>query len=312
MSAALSIRIATRQSKLALWQAEHVAALLRAHHPSAHIQLVPMSTQGDKILDTPLARIGGKGLFIKELEIAMQNDEADLAVHSMKDVGTNFPEGFGIAAILPREDPSDAFVSNHYERLEELPQGAIVGTCSLRRRMQLSHYRPDLQLRDLRGNVQTRLNKLDEEQFDAIILASAGLKRLQLENRIRTSLPFTLSLPAIGQGAIGIECPLNSPIYPLLQALNDHETALCVHTERIINERLQGSCQVPLAAFAQLHDNNIHLQARLGYPDGSKMLSFNDIAPINQAHELGNRAADSLLSQGAQHILDSLSHAPPH
>lgn len=313
MSAAPIIRIATRQSKLALWQAEHVAMLLQARNPEAQIQLVPMSTQGDKILDTPLAKIGGKGLFIKELEIAMQNGEADLAVHSMKDVSTYFPEGFGIAAILPREDPSDAFVSNHYERLEDLPQGAIVGTCSLRRRMQLAYYRPDLQLHDLRGNVQTRLAKLDEGQFDAIILASAGLKRLQLEQRIRCALPFSHSLPAIGQGAIGIECPLNSPILPLLQALNHDETALCVHTERIINERLQGSCQVPLAAFAHIQNDLIHLSARLGYPNGSKMLSFNDSAPLAQALELGNRAADSLIAQGAQSILASLiQNAPPH
>lgn len=308
MSAPLSIRIATRQSKLALWQAEHVAALLAQRYPQTKVELVPMTTQGDKILDTPLAKIGGKGLFIKELEIAMQEGRADLAVHSMKDVGAFFPQGFGLAAILPREDPSDAFVSNQYACLEELPQGAVIGTCSLRRRMQIARYRPDLQLQDLRGNVQTRLAKLDAGQFDAIILASAGLKRLGLAERIRNPLPFSLSLPAIGQGAIGIECPLDSPLLSYLQALNDEQTALCVRTERIINETLQGSCQVPLAAFAQLCGQEIQLDARVGYPDGSQMLAFSDRAPLAQAQDLGKRAADSLLAQGAQAILDSLAH----
>lgn len=307
MSAPL-IRIATRQSQLALWQAEHVAQRLRAIAPETEVQLVPMTTQGDKILDTALAKIGGKGLFIKELEIAMQSGVADIAVHSMKDVGVELPQGFGIVAILPREDPSDAFVSNRYTSLDELPQGASIGTCSLRRRMQLAHLRPDLQLHDLRGNVQTRLAKLDAEQFDAIILASAGLKRLNQHSRIRAALPYSLSLPAIGQGAIGIEAPLNSPLLPLLAQLNDHDTALCVQTERIINQRLQGSCQVPLAAFAQLNGEQITLEARLGTPDGSQMLTFSGSAALAQAADLAHQAADSLLAQGAQAILDSLSH----
>ncbi|SUO97245.1 hydroxymethylbilane synthase [Suttonella ornithocola] len=300
------IRIATRESKLALWQAEHVAKLLRQHYPEINIRLIPMTTKGDQLLNSSLSKIGGKGLFIKELELAMQEGIADIAVHSMKDVGIEFPEGFTLAAILEREDPSDAFVSNHYTNLEALPKGAKVGTCSLRRRMQITALRPDLELLDLRGNVQTRLSKLDNGQFDAIILASAGLKRLDLAERITAKLSFDQSLPAIGQGAIGIECHQKSPILPLLTALNHAPTELCVRTERIINERLQGSCQVPLAAFATLDQNNIYLRAKIGTPDGKNVLNYQDSALQTDASTLGHAAADHLLAQGAQEILNNL------
>ena len=302
------IRIATRESKLALWQAEHVAARLREYYPRINVRLVPMTTQGDQILDAPLARIGGKGLFIKELEQAMARGEADIAVHSMKDVGVHLPDGFRIAAILPRENPHDAFVSNHYASLAELPPGARVGTCSLRRRMQLARLRPDLKLLDLRGNVQTRLDKLGRGDFDAIVLACAGLIRLGLQARIRAELPPEQSLPAIGQGAIGIECHETSAVYPLLAALDDADTALCVHTERIINTHLEGSCQVPLAAHAALHGERIHLAARIGMPDGSRYLSAADDALRRDAEALGNHIAARLIADGARDILQTLSH----
>ncbi|MDO4643933.1 MAG: hydroxymethylbilane synthase [Cardiobacteriaceae bacterium] len=303
------IRIATRESKLALWQAEHVAGLLRAHYPQLQTRLVPMTTRGDQLLNTPLSRIGGKGLFIKELEQALLNGDADIAVHSMKDVGIHLPEGFVLAAILPRENPFDAFVSNRYSQLADLPHNAIVGTCSLRRRMQLARYRPDLQLRDLRGNVQTRLNKLDQNDFDAIILACAGLIRLDLQARMRETIPKTISLPAIGQGAIGIECRNGSPALALVSVLNDDDTALCVQTERIINTHLEGSCQVPIAAFATLQQENIHLEARIGMPDGSHYISANDKDRRQNAAALGHEIAARLINNGARDILDALAHA---
>ena len=226
----------------------------------------------------------------------------------MKDVGVHLPEGYAIAAILPRENPYDAFVSNRFARFADLPAGAVVGTCSLRRRMQIARVRPDVELRDLRGNVQTRLAKLDRGDFDAIILACAGLIRLDLHDRIRETLPVALSLPAIGQGAIGIECRLDSPVYPLLAALNDADTALCVQTERIINRHLEGSCQVPLAAFATLHGERIHLEARIGMPDGSDYLAASDDAPRTDAAALGERIAARLIAGGARDILHRLSH----
>ncbi|HAT23523.1 MAG TPA: hydroxymethylbilane synthase, partial [Pantoea septica] len=234
-------RIATRQSSLALWQAHYVQQRLMAAHPGLRVELVPMVTKGDVILDTPLAKVGGKGLFVKELELAMLEDRADLAVHSMKDVPVAFPEGLGLVTICEREDPRDAFVSNHYDSLDALPQGAVVGTSSLRRQSQISERRPDLVIRSLRGNVGTRLSKLDAGEYDAIILATAGLKRLELESRIRQPLPAEISLPAVGQGAVGIECRLDdSVLINLLQALNHDDTAVCVKAERAMNTRLEG------------------------------------------------------------------------
>lgn len=301
------IRIATRQSKLALWQAEHVAQQLRQHHPHLSVELIPITTQGDKILNQPLAKIGGKGLFIKELEIAMLEDKADIAVHSMKDVGVDLPQEFTLAAILERDTPLDALVSNQYDSLETLPLNARIGTCSLRRRMNLAAQRPDLQLIDLRGNLQTRLAKLDHQEYDAIVLACAGLKRLNLAQRIRQILPAKTSLPAIGQGAIGIECRHdNLALLNLLQTLNHAPTALCVRTERIINTRLQGSCQVPIAAYATLEGERIHLQTRLGTPDGKTILQAQGQDHQHNAEALGHRLADQLIEQGAPELLQKI------
>ncbi len=239
------IRIATRQSPLALWQAHYVQHLLQANHPGLQIELVPMVTRGDIILDTPLAKVGGKGLFVKELELALLDGRADIAVHSMKDVPIAFPEGLGLVTICEREDPRDAFVSSHYAHLDDLPAGSVVGTSSLRRQCQLRERRPDLIIRDLRGNVGTRLAKLDNGDYQAIILAVAGLKRLGLENRIRYAMSAEESLPAVGQGAVGIECRLDDDhTRQLLAPLNHRHTELRVCAERAMNIRLEGGCQV--------------------------------------------------------------------
>jgi hydroxymethylbilane synthase len=264
------IRIATRQSPLALWQAEHVAELLVRAFPGVRTELVKMMTRGDKILDAPLAKVGGKGLFVKELEQGMLEGLADIAVHSMKDVPVDFPEGLHLAAILAREDPTDAFVSNRYSGLNELPANARIGTSSLRRECQLKEKFPDAEVVPLRGNVNTRLAKLDAGDYDAIILASAGLKRLGMANRITQSLDTGVSLPAIGQGAIGIECRVNDlEINEILSTLHDAETGLCVSAERAMNARLNGGCQVPIAGFAQLQGGQIFMRGLVGNPDGS-------------------------------------------
>jgi hydroxymethylbilane synthase len=266
-----TLRIATRKSPLALWQAEFVKANLLKHHPHLKIELVTFTTQGDKILDVPLAKIGGKGLFVKELEAAMLAGEADLAVHSMKDVPMECPEGLAITTICQREDPTDAFVSNRFASLEDLPQGAIVGTSSLRRQCQLRALRPDLIIRDLRGNVGTRLGRLDNNEYDAIILASAGLKRLGLEARLRQQL--TQLLPAVGQGAVGIETRINdTELHQLLAPLHHPQTALCVQAERAMNRRLQGGCQVPIAGFATIDNQTLTLKALVGSIDGHQII----------------------------------------
>lgn len=303
------IRIATRASRLAVWQAEHVAGYLRRRFPESTISLCPIKTKGDIFLTTPLTRIGGKGLFTKELETALYQEKAELAVHSMKDLGAYLPDGFVLAAILQREDPRDAFVSNLYSNLDELPRHARVGTSSLRRRMQIAYHRPDIELLDLRGNVETRLHKLDQGQFDAIILAAAGLIRLELQKRIRQFMPPEISLPAIGQGAIGIECRADSPLLPLLRRFNHAHSALCVHSERIINLRLEGNCQVPIAAYATTEAKRIRLQARIGTPDGKRMLALSDSDQCEHAERLSNRVADALIAQGALEILDALRDA---
>ena len=300
------INIATRESPLALWQAEHVAKLLRQQH-SVEVQLVGMTTQGDQILDSPLAKIGGKGLFVKELEKSLLQGDTDIAVHSMKDVPVDFPEGLGLAVILQREDPRDAFVSNQYASLADLPIGAKVGTSSLRRQCQIRAARPDLVILDLRGNVQTRLSKLDAGQYDGIILAAAGLKRLQLEARIQFLLTPEQSLPAIGQGAIGIECRNNdSAVIALLAPLNHLDTYDCVMAERAMNERLHGGCQVPIAGFAQLQQEQIHLRGLVGNPDGKEVLRAQATGHRSQAHALGVAVAEQLLAQGADRILAAL------
>lgn len=311
-----NIRIATRKSALAMWQAHYVKDLLVKNFPETQVELVPMSTQGDRILDTPLAKIGGKGLFIKELEIAMQNGLADLAVHSMKDVPVEFPAGFGLHCICERENPFDAFVSNSYSHLSNLPKGAVVGTSSLRRQAQIKAIRPDIDIRDLRGNVNTRLQKLDDGLYDAIILASAGLIRLNMENRIKHQISADVCLPAVGQGAVGIECKNDDfALIDMLQTINHQNTALRVLSERAMNAKLQGGCQVPIGSFAEINNNELSMRALVASPDGSTVLhakgsvdfSFND---SNEAKSrgiaLGEKLAADLLNQGAQDILDSL------
>ncbi|MGK3129435.1 hydroxymethylbilane synthase [Pantoea sp. C8B4] len=297
-------RIATRQSPLALWQAQYVQQRLMAAHPGVQVELVPMVTKGDIILDTPLAKVGGKGLFVKELELAMLENRADLAVHSMKDVPVDFPEGLGLVTICEREDPRDAFVSNLYNSIDELPQGAIVGTSSLRRQCQLSARRPDLIIRSLRGNVGTRLGKLDAGEYDAIILAAAGLKRLNLDNRIRQAMPAEISLPAVGQGAVGIECRLDDhELISLLQALNHADTDVCVRAERAMNTRLEGGCQVPIGSFAVLEDNQLWLRGLVGSPDGHQMVVGERRGPRENAVQMGISLAEELLDGGARDIL---------
>ncbi len=301
------IRIATRQSPLALWQANYVKDALMAAHPGLQVELVTMVTRGDVILDTPLAKVGGKGLFVKELEIAMLEGRADLAVHSMKDVPVDFPDGLGLVTICEREDPRDAFVSNTYAKIEDLPSGAIVGTCSLRRQCQLKAARPDLVIKELRGNVGTRLSKLDAGEYDAIILAAAGLKRLELESRIRSFIEPEQSLPAVGQGAVGIECRVNDQrVRALLAPLNHADTADRVRCERAMNLTLQGGCQVPIGSYALLEGDHIWLRALVGEPDGSQIVRGEIRGPRTQAEQLGITLAEQLLTQGAKEILERL------
>lgn len=299
------LRIATRKSPLALWQANFVKQQLEQHHPGLQVTLIPMSTQGDKILDTPLAKIGGKGLFVKELEQAILENRADIAVHSMKDVPVEFPDGLGLAVICERDNPYDAFVSNRFAGIHELPDGAVVGTSSLRRQCQLRAQRPDLVIRDLRGNVNTRLAKLDAGDYDAIILAAAGLRRLEKADRIRSLLPPEYSLPANGQGAVGIECRLNdTATLTLLASLEHAETRYCVLAERAMNRTLQGGCQVPIGAFAEMEDNDhLWLRGLVGSVDGKRIIRGDISGPKEQAEELGQLLAEQLLVQGADEIL---------
>ncbi|HIO96396.1 MAG TPA: hydroxymethylbilane synthase [Leucothrix sp.] len=303
-----TLRIATRKSPLALWQAEEVSRLLKKFHPEIKIELVTMTTQGDKILDTPLSKIGGKGLFVKELEVGMLEGKADIAVHSMKDVPMAFPDGLHLSVVLEREDPSDAFVSNTYNKLADLPLNAKVGTCSLRRQTQLKETRPDIEILDLRGNVNTRLAKLDNGDYDAIILASAGLKRLGFEDRISESIPTEQSLPAIGQGAIGIECRSDDKeINDLLAPLNHPETALRVSAERAQNTRLNGGCQVPIGGYAELIGNDqIRLRGLLGFPDGSQIFRSEKTGSQADAESIGVAVAEDLLAQGGDKVLTQL------
>ncbi|MDH5325393.1 MAG: hydroxymethylbilane synthase [Gammaproteobacteria bacterium] len=302
-----TLRIATRKSPLALWQAEYVKSRLLELHPNLQVELVKLVTQGDKILDTPLAKVGGKGLFVKELEQGMLRGEADIAVHSMKDVPVAFPEGLHLAVICEREDPRDAFVSNRIASLDELPQGSVVGTSSLRRQCQLRHVRPDLVIKDLRGNVNTRLAKLDAGEYDAIILASAGLIRLGFEDRIKAFIDTDTSLPAIGQGAVGIECRNNDErVLAYIEPLNHELTRICVSAERALNERLEGGCQVPIGGFAELNQGELRLRGLVGQPDGSVMIKGQVQGTAEQAEQLGRDLADDLLSRGARKILDEV------
>lgn len=303
------LKIATRKSPLALWQAEYVRDRLMAEHGGLVVELVKMTTQGDKILDTPLAKIGGKGLFVKELEQGMMAGDADIAVHSMKDVPMDLPEGFALPVICERESPFDAFVSGRYGHIDELPQGAKVGTSSLRRSSQLLNYRSDLEILSLRGNVQTRLGKLDNGEFDAIILASAGLIRLEMEDRIRYQLPAEVMLPAVGQGAVGIECRADDQqTIDMIQSLNDTETSDRVRAERAFNHRLEGGCQVPIGAFALLEDDQIWLRGLVASLDGKEIISGERKGAVAQGEALGVELAEELLGRGADKILASVSH----
>jgi hydroxymethylbilane synthase len=300
--------IASRESALAMWQAEHIRDRLRALYPQTEVSILGMTTQGDQILDVTLSKIGGKGLFVKELETALEDGRADLAVHSLKDVPMNLPEGFVLAVIGEREDPHDAFVSNKYENLAALPAGSVVGTSSLRRESQLRARFPHLNIEPLRGNVQTRLRKLDEGQYEAIILAAAGLKRLGLGDRIRALISSEDSLPAVGQGALGIECRADrTDVIALLQPLHHPDTAACVLAERALSRALAGSCQVPLGGFAEVADGKLRMRGFVASPDGKRMTHAELIGEIGNPEALGNKVADALRAQGADEILAALN-----
>ncbi|MER2526509.1 MAG: hydroxymethylbilane synthase [Candidatus Competibacter denitrificans] len=299
-----TLRIATRKSALALWQAEHVAERLRQAHPGLRVELLGMVTRGDRILDSPLAKIGGKGLFVKELEEGLLEGRADLAVHSMKDVPMAFPDGLGLAAILAREDPRDAFVANRYANPGSLPTNARIGTSSLRRQCQLAAHYPHWRITSLRGNVNSRLAKLDAGEFDAIILAAAGLQRLGLADRIAQILQPDFSLPAIGQGAIGVECRSNdAKVHNLLAVLDDPPTRLRLTAERAFNTRLQGGCQVPIAGYAVLEGDELWLRGLVGEPDGTQIIAGEVRGSTLAASALGITLAEDLLDRGADAIL---------
>lgn len=298
------LRIATRESPLALWQAEHVRRALSQQHPSLAVELLPMTTEGDKLLGSSLAKVGGKGLFVKELERALLQGRADIAVHSMKDVPVEFPPGLGLAVICKRGDPQDAFVSPDYARLDELPPGARLGTSSLRRRCQLAARRPDLEIIDIRGNVGTRLAKLSSGDFDALILAAAGLQRLGLSQRIRHGLATEDCLPAAGQGAMGIECRSDDEATRrLLDCLHHRPSAQRVQAERAVTRGLQGGCLLPVAAYAEFREHRLHLRSLVGEPDGSLLLRAEGEASPAEAESLGQALAEDLLAQGAGAIL---------
>ena len=296
--------IASRESMLAMWQAEHIKGRLKALYPDCEVEILGMTTRGDQILDRTLSKIGGKGLFIKELEQALQDGRADLAVHSIKDVPMELPEGFALAAISERASPFDAFVSNQYARLEDMPEGAIVGTSSLRREAQLRAKFPHLTIKPLRGNVQTRLSKLDNGDYDAVILAAAGLQRLGLDGRIREILSPADSLPAAGQGALGIEIAARrTDLADILRPLNHEETAACVTAERALARALGGSCQVPLAAYCVMEDGLLTLNGLVGHPDGSVIIEASAQAPAAYADALGRAVAKRLADDGAEELI---------
>ncbi|HEY9200280.1 MAG TPA: hydroxymethylbilane synthase [Gammaproteobacteria bacterium] len=304
MSQSQPVRIATRKSPLALWQAEEVARQLKQRNPQLEIELVKIMSKGDKFLDAPLAKVGGKGLFVKELEQSMLDGEADIAVHSMKDVPMVFPEGLHLPVIMQREDPTDAFVSNNYSSLQDLPANARIGSSSLRRQLQIKEQMPEAEMLNLRGNVNSRLQKLDDGQFDAIILATAGLLRLEMQDRIRSRIPPEQSLPSVGQGAVGIECRVGDErIESLIAPLNDHDTHTRLLAERGMNNRLNGGCQVPIAGYALLEGDDIYLRGLVGRPDGSEVVRGEIRGPREQAEALGKSLAEDLLSRGADVIL---------
>ncbi len=302
-----TLRIATRESRLALWQAEHVAALLRQAHPALNVVLMPMTTTGDQVLDRTLAQVGGKGLFVKELELALLEERADIAVHSMKDVPSVLPESLMLTCMLERADPRDAFIANTYQRFADLPPGAHVGTASLRRQSQLLALRPDLRISPVRGNVETRLRKLDDGQYDAIVLASAGLTRLGLAARITEYLDVQRSIPAAGQGVVGIECRRNDArAQSLCAALNHRDAEHCVRAERAFATRLEGSCQAPIAGFATVQGDTLHLTGLVAAPNGSQVIRQHITGPRAQCEQLGVQLAEQVLAQGADKLLAML------
>ncbi|OCG19560.1 hydroxymethylbilane synthase [Gilliamella sp. Fer1-1] len=303
----MNIRIATRKSPLALWQANFVKQQLLAAHPNLTVDLLPMTTKGDVLLDSPLSKIGGKGLFVKQLEQAILNNEADIAVHSIKDIPAEFPEGLALTTICKRDDVRDAFISNKYSNLDELPNNAVVGTSSLRRQCQLRAKYPHLQIKELRGNVGTRLAKLDNNEYDAIILAAVGLKRLALDGRIKQYIDTSLILPAVGQGAIGIETRTNDKqILDILSVLDDKNSHICIQAERAMNKALQGGCQVPIACYSQLNNNTLLLEGLVGCIDGSNIIKASLTGSLTEAERLGQELANCLLKQGAKTILQEL------
>ena len=302
-----TLRIATRKSALALWQAEHVADCLRRLHSDLSVELVGMTTRGDKILDSPLAQVGGKGLFVKELEVGLLEGRADIAVHSMKDVTVDFPVGLYLPVIMRREDPRDVFVSNRYSHPDELPDGACVGTCSLRRQCQLKARYPHFSIINLRGNVNTRLAKLDAGDYDAIILAAAGLKRLGMADRIACFLEPEVCLPAIGQGALGIECRTDDQeVLAYISPLNDSETHRQVAAERALNARMQGSCQVPLAGYAITEGDKLYLRGLVGTPDGKTIIAGHIRGACSEGEHIGRTLAEDLLSRGGADVLQQV------
>ncbi len=302
-----SIIIATRESPLALWQAEHVQALLRERYPEKDVKLLGMTTKGDQILDKTLSKIGGKGLFVKELEVAMQEGSAHLAVHSLKDVPMELPEGFVLAAVSSREDPRDAFVSPRYETLESMPAGSVVGTASLRRELLLRSKFPHLVVKPVRGNVGTRLRKLDSGEYDALIMASAGLKRLGLEERIREIISDEISLPSPGQGALGLECLADDEkTREAVAFINDEQTRACCLAERAVSRALGGSCQVPLAAYATIADSTMRLRALIGDHTTGELVATEQTGPWTEYERLASEAVEALLKQGARRYIEKL------
>lgn len=302
-----SIIIATRESPLALWQAEHVQALLRERYPEKDVKLLGMTTKGDQILDKTLSKIGGKGLFVKELEVAMQQGAAHLAVHSLKDVPMELPEDFVLAAVSSREDPRDAFVSPRYETLESMPAGSVVGTASLRRELMLRSKFPHLVVKPVRGNVGTRLRKLDSGEYDALIMASAGLKRLGLEERIHEIISDEISLPSPGQGALGLECLANDEkTREAVAFINDEQTRACCLAERAVSRALGGSCQVPLAAYATITDSTMRLRALIGDHTTGELVATEQTGPWTEYERLASEAVDALLKQGARRYIEKL------
>lgn len=301
------LRIATRKSPLALWQAEEVARRLQSFHPDLEIELVPMTTKGDQILNSPLSKVGGKGLFVKELEIAMLEGRADIAVHSMKDVPMEFPEGLQLSAVLERDDPRDAFISDKYKSLDELPDGAVLGTSSLRRQMIVKNAYPNIEIKLLRGNINTRIAKLEAGEYDAIILAAAGLQRMGFDDRITRIIEPETMLPAVAQGALGIEGRCNDDkVDQLLAPLRDTETTIRLTTERAMNNRLNGGCQIPVAGYSEINGDQITLKGCIGFPDGSKIYRSEKTASINEADALGIAVAEEMMALGGGKVLESL------